>query len=142
MSKIKFLVSQDLKSAPLPDEIAKELDVLSGFSNVASTNVVDENPLLQIPISAARKNQNEGRSESRISTLKYICKFYYTRYQISLRDMPTVKSMVICRSAWKNQTRKRRYCGRLRCVTYRHWNYRKECRGSSATRIGRIICRR
>ena len=61
MSKIKFLVSQDLKSAPLPDEIAKELDVLSGFSNVASTNVVDENPLLQIPISAARKNQNEGR---------------------------------------------------------------------------------
>ena len=81
MSKIKFLVSQDLKSAPLPDEIAKELDVLSGFSNVASTNVVDENPLLQIPISAARKNQNEGRSESRISTLKYICKFYYTSYQ-------------------------------------------------------------
>ena len=100
MSKIKFLVSQDLKSAPLPDEIAKELDVLSGFSNVASTNVVDENPLLQIPISATRKNQNEGRSESRISTLKYIYKFHYTRYQISnLRDMPTVKSMVICRSA-------------------------------------------
>ena len=69
MSKIKFLVSQDLKSVPLPDEIAKELDVLSGFSNVASTIVVDENPLLQIPLTAVRKNQNEGSSESRISTL-------------------------------------------------------------------------
>ena len=80
MSKMKFLVLQDLKSAPLPDEIAKELDVLSGFSNVASTIVDDENPLLQIPLSAARKNQNEGRSESRISTLRHICKLYYTRY--------------------------------------------------------------
>ena len=97
MSKIKFLVSQDLKSVPLPDEIAKELDVLSEFSNVASTIVVDENPLLQIPLTAVRKNQNEGSSESRISTLNTFVN-YIIRVIKCLTDMPKVKSMVICRS--------------------------------------------
>ena len=60
-------------SVPLPDEIAKELEVLSGFSNVTSQPNYDENQGFQLPPAPTDTNFNQSKSQSRIGKFKNKC---------------------------------------------------------------------
>ena len=61
------------RSVTLPDEIAKELEVLSGFSNVTSQPNYDENQGIQIPPAPTDTNFNPSKSQSRIGKFKNKC---------------------------------------------------------------------
>ena len=60
-------------SVPLPDEIAKELEVLSGFSNVTTQQNFDENQGFQVPPAPSDTNYNQSKSQSRIGKFENKC---------------------------------------------------------------------
>ena len=60
-------------SVPLPDEIAKELEVLSGFSNVTNQPNFDENRGFQVPPAPLDTNLYQSKSQVRIGKFKNQC---------------------------------------------------------------------
>ena len=50
----------------LPDDIAKELEALSGFSATASSNNLSENQIPQVLTPSSESTGNQGKNRSRI----------------------------------------------------------------------------